>query len=336
MPGDKKSAAVHKKKKPKLPSIRSTAAVKKHVPVKAKPCCAAPKSVKQEPGFPGAKPGECYVKVTTEKCGVKLVKREVKPAYERIEVIPAVYETVKEKVLIKEASRKTEVIPAQYEEVDEKVLARPADKRTIEVPAVYEKQTTQVLVRPAYSTWKIGADTRPQKIDEKSGNVYCLVEVPAEYRTETREVLVRPASTQIEEIPAEYMTVKNMVLKTPETTRVIEIPAEYGEQEVVKMVRPPEEKHIPVPAEYEQVRVRMPLDATDLWRQVLCPDDATTQKITEIQEALMAAGVGPKKATGKLDAETIKALKAYQKAKALPVDGQLNADTVKSLGVSMH
>ena len=336
MPGDKKRAAVHKKRK--LPSISSAGAVKKPGPVKAKPHvhATAPKSIKPEPNFPGAKPGECYVKVTTEKCGVKLVNREVKPAYERTEVIPAVYETVKEKVLTKEASRKTEVIPAQYEEAEEKVLARLADKRTIEVPAVYEKQTTQILVRPAYSTWKIGTDTRPLKIDEKSGNVYCLVEVPAEYRTETREVLVRPASTQIEELPAEYMTVKKVVLKIPETTRVIDIPAEYGEQEVVKMVRPPEEKHIPVPAEYEQVRVRMPLDAADLWRQVLCPNDATTQKITEIQEALMAAGVGPKKATGKLDAETMKALKAYQQAKSLPVDGQLNADTVKSLGVSMH
>jgi peptidoglycan hydrolase-like protein with peptidoglycan-binding domain len=80
----------------------------------------------------------------------------------------------------------------------------------------------------------------------------------------------------------------------------------------------------------------MPLEATDQWRQVLCPNDATTQKITEIQKALMAAGVGPRKTTGKLDAETIKALKAYQQAKALPVDGRLNADTVKSLSVSMH
>jgi len=336
MPGDKKRAAVHKKRK--LPAISSTGTAKKPVPVKAKPRvhATAPKPVKRVPAFPGAKPGECYVRATSEKCGVKLVKRELKPASERIEVIPAVYETVKEKVLIKEASRKLEVIPAKYEVVDEKVQVRPADKRTIDVPAVYEKQSTQVLVRPAYTTWKIGADTRPQKLDGISGNMYCLVEVPAEYRSETREVLVSPSTTQIEEIPAEYMTVKNMVLKTPETTREIEIPAEYGEREVVKMVRPAEEKRIPVPAEYEQVRVRMPLDATELWRQVLCPADATTQKITQIQNALMEAGEGPKKTSGKLDAETIEALKAYQKDKALPIDGRLNADTVKSLGVSMH
>jgi hypothetical protein len=287
--------------------------------------------------LPDAKPGECYVKVvTTEKCGVKLVNRVIKPAFERIEVIPAVYETVKEKVLIKEASKILEVIPAQYEEVEEKVLVRPAYKRTTEVPALYEKQSTQVEVRPAYTTWKRGAGIGPEKIDENSGDVYCLVEIPAEYRSETREVLVRPGSVQIEELPAEYTTVKKTVVKIPETTRVIEIPAEYGEQEVVRMARPPEEKRIPVPAEYEQVRVRMPLDTTDLWRQILCPSNATTQKITEIQKALMAAGVGPKKTTGKLDAETMKAVKAYQKAKALPVDGQLNADTVKSLGVSMH
>ena len=337
MPGDKKRATAHKKRK--LPAISSTAPAKAPVPVKAKPRAhaTAPKSLKPKPAFPGAKPGECYVKVTSEKCGVKLVNRMVKPAYERIEVIPAVYETVKEQVVIKEASRREEVIPAQYELVDDEVLARPADKRTIEVPALYEKQTTQVLVRPGYTTWKAGPDNNSlQKLDEKSGNVYCLVEIPAEYRTETHEVLVRPASTRIEEIPAEYMTVKKMVLKKPETIRVVEIPAEYGEREVVRMVRPQEEKRIPVPAEYEQVRVRMPLDTADLWRQVLCPRDATAQKITEIQKALMAAGAGPKKATGKLDAETIKALKAYQKDKGLPVDGRLNVDTVTSLGVSMN
>jgi len=336
MPGDKKRAAVHKKRK--LPAIGSTGTAKKPVPVKAKPRAHAtgPKSLKPKPAFPGAKPGECYVKVTSEKCGVKLVNRMVKPASDRIEVTPAVYETVKEQVVIKEASRKEEVIPAQYELVDEQVLVRPADKRTIEVPALYEKQTTQVLVRPAYTTWKQGADSSPQKIDGISGNVYCLVEVPAEYRTETREVLARPAGTRVEEIPAEYMTVKKMVLKKPETIRVIEIPAEYGEREVVKMVRPQEEKRIPVPAEYQQVRVRMPLDAADSWRQVLCPADATPQKIAEIQKALMEAGVGPKETTGKLDAETTKALKAYQKAKALPEDGRLNVDTVTSLGVSMH
>lgn len=286
--------------------------------------------------LPNAKPGECYGKVVTQpEYRREMVKTLVKPAGERIEVVPAVFETVKEKVLVKEASTRLEVVPAQYEQVEERVLVRPAYRRAIEVPALYDTVTDRILVKPSYTTWKPGTLTNIQKIDATTGEIFCLVEVPAEYRTETRKVLKSPASVSYEEVPAEYSTVKKTVLKSPETTRVIGIPAEYAEREVVKLVQAPQEKRIVVPAQYVDVETKVLADAgEERWSQILCAANATPEKVSEIQTALQTAGFYSGPIDGVLGANTMSSVEAYQKAKDLPMDGYLNMETVKSLGVS--
>ena len=66
---------------------------------------------------PGAKPGECYVRA----------------------VVPAQYEAVEERVLVKAASSRIEVTPAEFQDVEEQVLVRPATTRLETVPAVFEE-----------------------------------------------------------------------------------------------------------------------------------------------------------------------------------------------------
>lgn len=311
--------------------------------VKPAPAPVAPSPTPAKPevlvksNLPNATPGECYAKVVTQpEYSTEKLKQLVKPAGERIEVEPAVFETVKEKVLVKEASQKLEVVPAQYGESEERILVRPAYRRAIEVPALYDTVTDQVLIKAAYTTWKPGVGTGVQKIDDKTGEVYCLVEVPAEYRTETRQVLKEPAKVRYEDVPEEYTTVKKTVLKTPETTRTIEIPAEYAEREVVKMVRGPQEKRITIPAEYVEVESKtLSTVGMEEWHQILCADNATPQKVTEIQNSLKAAGFDPGPIDGNLGVQTLAAVTAFQKAKGLPVDGYLNMDTVKALGISL-
>ena len=285
--------------------------------------------------LPNAKPGECYGKVVTQpEYRIEQVKQMIKPAGERIEVEPAVYETVKEKVLVKEASQNVEVVPAQYDKVEEKVLVRPAYRRAIEVPAIYDNVTEQILVSPAYTTWKPGTASSIQKIDEKTGDVYCLVEVPAEYKTVSKQVLRTAASFRYEDVPAEYTTITKSVLKTPETIRTTEVPAEYAERDVVKMIHPPVEKHIPVAAEYTEVDNKvLASQGQEEWHQILCAANATPAKVTEIQTALKTAGFDPGPIDGNLNAQTMEAVAAYQKAKDLPVDGYLNMVTVKALGI---
>ena len=346
----------------------------KPAPVVKKPEPAAPKKA----GFPNAKPGECYANVITEPVyTTKQVKKLVKEASERIEIVPAVYkavkvhvtseeiqevvpaqyETVKERVMVKPATTRLEPVPAVYETVEERVMVKPSSKKAIDVPAVYEDVAERKLVREAYTTWKPGTHTNIQKIDDKTGEIFCLVEVPAEYQTVTNRVLKTPATVRYEETPAVFETVKKTVLKTPETTRSIEVPAEYAEREVTKMVKaatttvkvvpvdymretltqvqPQTEKRVPVPAEYTTVDEKVLVSAgQERWAEILCDVNATPAKVTEVQKALGAAGFNAG-SSGVLDDATMKAVAAYQKAKGLSQDGYLTAETVKALGLSL-
>lgn len=338
----------------------------------------APEPAKATSDMPNAKPGECYAKIIKDPVyRAEKVQKLVKEAGERVEVVPPVYkavkvhvlteevqevvppayETVKERVLVKEASTRIEDVPAVYEDVDVSVVARPASTKVIEVPAVYETVTEKKLIHEAYTTWKPGTSTAIQRVDEKTGDVFCLVEVPAEYQTVTREVLKTPATVRYEEIPAEYTTTKKTVLKTPATTRTVEVPAEYAEREVTKLVKPATtatkvvpvdywrevmtmvtpatEKRVPVPAQYEMVDQQVVVSpAQEYWEQIVCEVNATPEKIAEIQNALRAAGYNPGFSTGRLDAQTMNAVTEFQRAKGLRSDGYVTVETVKALGLS--
>lgn len=239
--------------------------------VQAEPA-PAPKPVTKEECMANAKPGECYVLIVKEPVyRTESVKKLVKEAGERIEivppvykavkvrvtseevdeVVPAVYETVKERVMVKPATTRLETIPAVFEEVEERVVSKAETTKAIEVPAVYEDVTTRKLVREAYTTWKPGTATSIQRINEK-GEIFCLVEVPAEYEAITTRVLKTPATIRYEPVPAVYETRKRTVLKTPETTRTVEVPAEYEEREVNKLVKPATTVRKVVPVDYER------------------------------------------------------------------------------------
>jgi murein L,D-transpeptidase YcbB/YkuD len=354
---------------PKPEAKPAPVAEPKPVPVPATP---------KEQCMANAKPGECYVLIVkdpvyrTEKTQ-KLVKEAgerieiVPPVYKAVkvrvtseeiqEVIPAEYETVKERVVVKAASTRLEAVPAVFEDVEERVMLKAATTKATEVPAVYEDVTTNKLVREAYTTWKPGTATSIQKIDEKSGEIFCLVEVPAEYQTVTTRVLKTPATIRYEEVPAEYETIKKTVLKSPETTRTVDVPAEYAEREVTKMVKPATtvtkvvpvdyyrevmtqvqpatEKRVAVPAEYETVEQKVLVSPSrEYCTQILCDVNATSNKMMEIQKALQAAGFYNGPIDGNMGPNTMEAVGAYQKSKGLPADGYITVETVQALGIN--
>lgn len=341
------------------------------------PVPAPVKPVMSTNAMPNAKPGECYAKVIQPPVyRTEQVKKLVKEAGERIEivppvykavkvhvtseeiqeVVPAVYETVTERVMVKPATTRLEPVSAVYDTVQEKVMVRPSSKKAIDVPAIFEDVTERKLVREAYTYWKPGTSTNIQKIDENSGGIMCLVEVPAEYQTIANRVLKTPASVRYEEIPAEYQTVTRSGLKSAATTRSVEAPAEYADQKVTKLVKPAAivsktapvdymrevmtevspatQKRVPVLAEYATVDEQALVSAGDQhWSQILCEVNATPAKISEIQSALQAAGYNTGSG-GSLDPQTMNAISAYQKAKGLSQDGYLTMETVRALGVS--
>ena len=79
--------------------------------------------------------------------------------------IPAVYETVKKKVMVSPPTTKEIEIPAEYKTIKKKVMVKKPTTRTIEIPAEYNTVKVKKMVEP------------PQ---EKK------IEIPAEYQTITK------------------------------------------------------------------------------------------------------------------------------------------------------
>jgi hypothetical protein len=215
------------------------------------------------------------------------------------------------KVLIQAAYEETEVVPAVTKEVEEKVMISAARNIEEYVPALYENIAKKVLVEEAHTEWKKGNFTDTTK--SVDGETYCLVEVPARYEDRVEKVLRVPATTKMRTVPAVYKTYKKTVIVTPETTRVTKShPAVYKTvEECVESVA----------GHYQ-------------WRSVLCSENATTSVLTSFEKALASKGfLSNAQVDGNINDATTDAIKAYQRKSNLKVDGLVNIDTVKSLGV---
>ena len=110
--------------------------------------------------------------------------------------IPAVYKTIKEKILVEKAeTRVTEIIPAVYETIKKTVEATPATTREITIPAKYRDVQVTRLVTPEH--------TREITIPEVTDTI------------KVRK-LVQEAKVRTETIPPEYTTVTKNVMTSPE------------------------------------------------------------------------------------------------------------------------
>jgi hypothetical protein len=234
--------------------------------------------------------------------------------YVREVLIPAEYRTVTRTVLDTAATVRTVEVPGTSKVVKTRVVKTPA--RTVEevVPAVYRTVERQVVDRPA-STREIpiAAEyaTLERRVVDQPASVR-KIPVPEVRQTISRRVVDTPASLREEVVPAEYKTITRQVVDSPASTRELDVPAVYETLSRQVLV--------------SEARVEQ--------RSVLCETNATPGKIREIQRALSAAGFNPGPINGVLRAQTMSAVNAYQQAKGLPVDGFLNIETVKSLGVS--
>lgn len=206
------------------------------------------------------------------------------------------------------------VVPAQYKTIRRKVLIEPAGVREEPIPAVYKTVTHEVVDTPARSE---------------------EIVVPAAYGSIERRVVDTPASTRDVVIPAVYETVKRTVVDKPASYREEVIPAVYETVRRQVIDTPATVREIAVPAEYRTLSHRVKVsDGRTERRAILCDTNATPAKIMEIQRALAQAGFNPGPIDGIIRSQTMRAVNRYQQANELPVDGYLNLETVRSLGVS--
>jgi hypothetical protein len=228
--------------------------------------------------------------------------------------------------------------PAQYVNVSRQVLDQPASVKTIEVPGTSKVIKSRVEVSPAKTEEVLLApavySTITKQVLETAASTR-EVSVPAEYRTVERQVIDTPASVRKIPVPAVTQQVPRRVIDRPASVREEVIPAVYKSVTRQVVDAAPSVREIKVPAQYEDLQYQVKVaDARIERRAVLCETNATPSKIMEIQRALLAAGYNPGRIDGLIRANTMNAVNAYQKAKNLPVDGFLNLETVKALGVS--
>ena len=170
---------------------------------------------------PNAKAGECYAKV----------------------VLPAKYETVEERVLVKEASEKIKIIPAKYEWSSEKIEVTPASKKIIPIPAKYKKIVETIEIKSATRIWKtstnriaapvskeilVAAKLKGVDLDStEPGTCYKEYFTPEKYKVVTEEIVTQAETERTEVVPAKYEMVEKTIEVSPAGKKTIEVPATY-------------------------------------------------------------------------------------------------------------
>lgn len=142
--------------------------------------------------------------------------------------IPPQFETVTERIQVREASETIEVIPARYEWVEERILVKNASTVLEAVPAEFAARENTIQTATAHTDWEVNKNVRcinPK--DQPARDVFCLMNHPAAQRTIQTQVQVKPAAIHEVGVPAEYQTVRRQKLVSAATTRKVSIPAEF-------------------------------------------------------------------------------------------------------------
>jgi len=174
---------------------------------------------------PNAKAGECYAKV----------------------VIPAKYETIDEKVLVKESSEKIDIVPAKYDWVDKKIEMTPASKKIVAIPAKYKKVVEVIEVKPASHVWQTSLKRDGIPVSKEilvaaklkgvdltganPGSCYKEYFTPERYKVVEEDIIVKAESEKTEIVPAKYEMVEKTIEVSPAGKKTIEVPATYEYKE---------------------------------------------------------------------------------------------------------
>jgi len=282
-----------------------------------------------------ARSGECFARVFQPPKYENITEQVLmEEAGDNVEVTPAEYDWQEQKLISQEASYRLEVIPATYEWVEEKVEISPASENLTKVSAQYEWVDEKVLDKPAHTIWKKGRGL-VEKVDNGTGEVMCKVDIPASYKTVRKKILKTPSSVSRNAVPAQYRTVRKRIMKTPPSTKKIEIPAKYELVRVKKLVKPAEQKITSNKPKYQTItRTQIVDEGKMAWQPVLCDTNLNPTSIKAIQAALRNKGYRNVRADGVMGTSTVRALKAFQKAKGLAVGGA-TLEALEILGVNL-
>jgi len=316
-------------KVPEAPAAENAA----EAPAAEAPAAEAPENEKEFSDLPPAKPGECYIR-TQLPAQFEIVKQKVmvKPASTEVAIVPAVYTQVVEKVKVAEGYTRFNVIEASFDLVDVKVQVQPAGAKLVEVPPEYKEIEEEVIVKPAQQVWKRGDGLRSELAGGDTSALMCLVTIPAETMTVKRLVEVKPARTDEVETPPEYMTVKQRVVLKPASVEEEWVPPVFEDRLVRILLDPPQRKVTEVAAVIEEVDTKIQISPERMgWTRVLCDTNLNPPILMDIQDALKAKGYDCEGERGTLGKPLVTTVKKYCTDNNLA--SGLTYDLLKNLGV---
>lgn len=107
-------------------------------------------------------------------------------------------------------------------------------------------------------------------------------------------------------------------------------PAEYKTVAVTKPIEVPEGEKLPVLYQVVTEKVKVTNEQMR-WEEILCEEQMTECRISEVQRALHRGGYNPGPIDGIAGKQTMAAVNAFQKDFNLPVGNYLTVETVKAL-----
>ncbi|MCH9739290.1 MAG: peptidoglycan-binding protein [Epsilonproteobacteria bacterium] len=225
--------------------------------------------------------------------------------------VPAVYKTIKKKVVKTPATTKVIEVPAVSKTINVKKLISEAEVKKTTIPAIKKSIEKKVLETKSDFIWNREGE-EVEKGWNYTGHKICLVEKPALTKQITKTVL-----------------------DTPATTKEVAIEATYKTMKVKKLVEEAKEVKTPIDAEYKMVKKRKKVsDAKQDWERILCQTNMNKDVILKIQNALKAKEYNPGKLDGVLGRDTRVALDKFQRDNSLATGG-ITYETLNALKIGL-
>ena len=287
--------------------------------------------------LPHAEAGQCFARLTLPAVYDTVPETVVvKEAYERLAINETQFGPSSRDVQVKDEGVRYQVRQPVYETVTEQVLVKPAHERLEVVPARFETVTETIIIEEARKVWKAGAThSSHRRVDEQTGQVYCLVDVPAKTKTVSRRVLVEPERIVTVPVEAKYITVEKQVLVDRGGVTEIPTDAEYKTVATQEILNAAHTTSSITPAQTKVVeRTVLRTPERFEWVEVLCDTNAQTSSITDLQQALKSRGYYNGPIDGIIGPQTELAVRKFQESNGLPHQGFVTMETLRMLGLA--
>lgn len=295
----------------------------------------AQKFAKGDTIMPPPTSGVCYAKsVTPDK--FKIIEEQViiEAAKTTEEFVPAIYDTLQQRLLIRKAYEKIVTYEAEFDTIMVKVKVK--DKSRV----IEEKYKTVFNVKKKpnadgsekngeWVTVKIPNCNSP---NPKDCETLQWVEKKQEYDISTKEVFV--AATWADSSgESESILVPKVVQRRPARVERIFVPADYKVVEKAVLKKHARKILVEIPPKYKTVKKKKLVEkgGKQVWVEILCPSSLNEIVISQVQLALKGRKYYKGGISGLLDKETQAAIEKFQNENSLPI-GKLDRDTIEALG----